>query len=175
MNTRAQESRSGTDPESSAPSATRIILWAGIAVGVLLVVAVGFTFISSSPRLDPNTPEGVIQRYLQAVVDGRRQEARSYLSDRLQPECNPGSPRYLSRDAYRIEWIETVMDRSTARVEVSVAEQDPGIFGSYYEFYASFSLELAEDGWRITHQEWPWYGCSESMLGPKDGNPEILP
>ena len=138
-------------------------MWSAITVVVLVAAAVGFTFVRG-PMLDPSTPEGVVQHYLQAMVEGRRSDARSYLSDRLQRECESEMPRYLSRDAYRIEWIETVVEGSTATVETSVVEQDPWIFGTYYEFYNSFTLELGVGGWRITDQEWPWYGCSETML-----------
>ncbi len=141
----------------------RILIWAGVAVALLLVAAVVLTFVKS-PQLDPDSPEGVVQRYLQAVVEGRRSLARSYLSDRLQDECDSHFPRYLSRDAYRIEWVDTVVDGSEARVDVLVAEDDLGVFGSYYEFDAGFTLQESADGWRITDQEWPWYGCSEPML-----------
>ena len=162
VNTPEQATRSGSDPKGSFPPGARIILWAGIAVGVLVAVAVAFTFIRS-PQLDPATPEGVVQRYLQAVIEGRRAEARSYLSDRLQRECDSRFPRHLSHDAYRIEWMETVVDGSGAEVEVLVAEHR-GIFDSYHEFDAFFSLQLSGAEWRITDQEWPWYGCSEPML-----------
>ena len=160
-----QESRSGGTDRRLGPDA-RIILWSVVAVGVLVAVAAVFTFVQNPP-LDVGTPEGVVQRYLQAVINGRRVEARSYLSDRLQRECDEDFPRYLSQDAFRIEWIDTVMDGSVARVEVRVVEQDIGIFDPYYEFYTSFTLEASEDGWRITDQKWPWYRCSESPIGPE--------
>lgn len=142
---------------------TRIILWSGITIVVLVAVAVAFTFVRS-PRLDPATPEGVVQSYLEAVVEGRRADARSYLSERLQRDCDPGFPRHVAQEAYRIEWIDTVVDGPEARVEVLVAEQDLGIFDSYYDFYTSFTLRSVGDAWRITDQEWPWYSCSEPML-----------
>lgn len=163
MNTLEGDAPSDRSPKTALSSDARIIMWSVITVIVLVAAAVGFTFVRG-PMLDPSTPEGVVQHYLQAVVEGRRSDARSYLSDRLQRECESEMPRYRSRDAYRIEWIETVVEGSTATVETSVAQQDPWIFGTYYEFYTSFTLELGEGGWRITDQEWPWYGCSEAML-----------
>ena len=156
-------SRAGSPARSSRSPDARILVWFGVAVGLLVIVAVVLTFVER-PRLDPGTPEGVVQRYLQAVVEGRRSEARSYLSDRLQDECDSGFPRHVSRDAYRIEWVDTVVDGSEAWVDVLVAEDDLGVFGSYYEFDAGFTLQESADGWRITDQEWPWYGCSERML-----------
>lgn len=167
MSEAEQESRSGSVARRSRSPDTRILVWFGVAVGVLVVVAVVLTFVKS-PRLDPDTPEGVVQRYLQAVVEGRHTAARSYLSDPLQDECDSGFPRYFSRDAYRIEWVDTVVDGSEARVDVLVGEDDLGVFGFFYEFHAGFTLRESADGWRITDQEWPWYGCSELMLGRKE-------
>ena len=158
-----QESRSGSVTRRTLPPDARILLWSGVAVCVLVIIAVVLTFFKS-PQLDPGTPEGVVQRYLQAVVEGRRSAARSYLSDRLQDECGSDFPRYFSQDAIRIEWIDTVVDGSEARVDVLVEEDDYGIFTSYYKFHAGFTLRESSDGWRITDQEWPWYGCSEPML-----------
>ena len=144
-----------------------MILWSGVAVGALVVVAVVSTFFKG-PELDPGTPEGVVQRYLQAVVAGRAREARSYLSDRLQHECDSWFPDYLSREAYRIEWIETEVEGSEAEVEVLVIDQSSGIFDSYYDFHTAFTLRSSGDGWRITDQEWPWYECSESRLDSEE-------
>ena len=158
-----QESRSGSATRRTLPPDARILLWSGVAVVVLVVIAVVLTFVKS-PELDPDSPEGVVQRYLEAVIERRRSAARSHLSDRLQDECDSDFPRYLSRDAIRIEWIDTVVDGSEARVYVLVAEEGYGIFDSYHEFDAGFTLQESSDGWRITDQEWPWYGCSEPML-----------
>ena len=168
MNAPEQETRDGPTAERSLSPDARIVVWAGAALALLVLVAVAFTFVPR-PQFDPATPEGVVQRYLQAVVEGRRTEARSYLSDRLQRECEPGFPRYTSRDAYRIELMESVVDGSTAEVHVMVAEQDGGLFDYYYEFSVSYSLVSTGGGWRITDQEWPWYGCSEPMLDREEG------
>ena len=163
MSAPEHEARDGTAKRRSLSPDARIILWAGVVLAVLVAVAVASMFIRS-PQLDPATPEGVVQAYLRAVVEGRRTEARSYLSDRLERECKPGYRPYPSRDAYRIELVEAVVDGSTAEVHVIVAEQDVELFDYYHEFSASYSLVSTGDGWRITEQEWPWYGCSERML-----------
>lgn len=163
MSEAEQGSRSVSAARRSLSPDTRILVWSGVAVGLLVVVAVVLTFVKST-ELDPDTPEGVVQLYLQAVVEGRHSVARSYLSDRLQDQCDSSFPRYVSRNAYRLEWIDTVVDGSEARVDVLVEEDDFGVFGSYYDFHAGFTLQESADGWRITDQEWPWYGCSEPML-----------
>ena len=76
-------SQSGSSTRRSLSPDVRILIWAGVAVALLLVAAVVLSFVKS-PQLEADSPEGVVQRYLQAVVEGRRSLARSYLSDRLQ-------------------------------------------------------------------------------------------
>ena len=167
MNAPAHQPEVGAAAQRSRSPNTRAILWAGIAVLALVVIAFASTFMRA-PQLDPDTPEGVVQRYLQAAVEGRRTEARSYLSDRLQRECERGLPRYVSRDAYRIELMAAIVEGTTAEVEVMVAEQDAGVFDGYYEFPAFYSLVSTGDGWRITDQDWPWRACSERTLDWKE-------
>ena len=93
----------------------------------------------------------------------RRPEARSYLADELDG-CAARFPRYLADRAFSVEWIDTIVE---AWVTVSVTEADQGIFGSYRPETYEFRLSPAAGGWRITHQEWPWYECSADSILPK--------
>ena len=49
---------------------------------------------------------------------------------------------------------------------VSVAEADQGVFGGYRPETYQFRLRSEAAGWRITHQEWPWFECSEDSTRP---------
>lgn len=150
---------------AAAPSGNRILLWAGAVIGVLLAAAAVAAFTRDA-ALDPETPEGVVQLYLSAVIDGRRGAARAYLSDRLRQECTAAPPGYLRERAYRIEWLDTAFEGSTAFVDVRVTEERP--FDLDYSHYRSFVLARQEDGedWRITHQDWPQRRCSEYLPPP---------
>ncbi len=165
----------GTQPEQSESdskslaSDTKILLWSGIALLVLVVVAFVLTFYKPPPP-DPGTPEGIVQLYLQASIEGRRTDASSYLSDSLREKCR-SFEFYPSRDAYRIEVTEASVEGSEAEVTVLAAEQPSGIFDSYGDrgFYAYFSLQQSGDSWRITEAMWPWYDC------PGLDKPDIAP
>ena len=53
---------------------------------------------------------------------------------------------------------------------VSVTGADPGIFGNNRPETYEFRLTSASGGWRITHQEWPWFECSaDSPLFEPEG------
>lgn len=152
-------SRPGSDSGGKARSSERrLLLWSGVALGVLVVLAAAFSFIGDA-ELDPGTPEGVVQDYVRAVIAGDRPAARSYLADELDG-CGTRFPRYLADQAYRIEWLDTTLGEGEAWVTVSVAGSDPGIFGGNRSETYEFRLISEAGGWRITHQEWPWYECS---------------
>ena len=156
----------GPPPQAAAaPPGKRILLWAGAVIGVLLAAA-AVTAFTRDAALDPETPEGVVQLYLLAMIDGRRGAARAYLSDRLRRECTAASTRHLQDRAYRIEWLDTVFEGSTAFVDVRVTKERP--LDRDYSHHRSFVLARQEDGegWRITHQDWPQRRCSEYLSPP---------
>lgn len=151
--------RPGSDPGGKARnSERRLLLWSGGVLAALVVLAAVFSFVGDA-ELDPDTPEGVVQDYLRAVIAGDRPGARSYLADELDG-CSTLFPRYLADRAFRIEWLDTILDAREAWVTVSVAEAEQGIFGDHRPETYEFRLISVADGWRITHQEWPWFECS---------------
>ena len=166
-----------SDPTPSRPGSVpggngrhtqrRLLLWSGAALAVLVVLAAAFSFVGDS-ELDPDTPEGVVQDYLRAVIAGDRPAARSCLAEELDG-CGTRFPRYLADQAYRIEWLDTTLGEGEAWVTVSVAGSDPGIFGGYRPETYELRLSHEAGGWRITHQEWPWLECSADFpkVGPE--------
>ena len=152
--------RSGNAPSSQR----RLLLWSGAVLAALVVLAAVFSFVGGA-ELDPDTPEGVVQDYLRAVIAGDRPAARSYLAEELDG-CGTRFPRYLADQAFRIEWLDTTVDTGEAWVTVSVTGSDPGIFGGGRPETYEFRLTSAAGDWRITHQEWPWYECSADFLKP---------
>ena len=167
----AAEERLAASAGGARLSGNRILLWSGVVIGVLLAAAVVFSFTRDT-TLDAGTPEGVVQRYLSAMIDGRRGAARSYLSERLQRECAIETPQRLRDGSYRIEWIETTVEGSTAYVDVRITEEWP--LAPDYPEYRMFVLaneegEAGGGSWRITRQDWPWYECSEDHLDTEAG------
>ncbi len=158
--------RTGSDPGGNVRySERRLLLWSGAVLAALVVLAVVFSFVGDA-ELDPGTPERVVQDYVGAVIAGDRPEARSYLADELDG-CGDRFPRYLADRAFSVEWIDTIVEAGEAWVTVSVTEADQGIFGSYVPETYEFRLSPAAGGWRITHQEWPWFECSADSILPK--------
>ncbi len=152
-----------SDPGGRAPpSERRLLLWSGGALAALVVLAAAFSFVGDA-ELDPGTPEGVVQDYLRAVIAGDRPKARSYLADELEG-CGTRFPRYLADQAFRIEWLDTALGPGEAWVTVSVTRSDPGVFGGHRSDTYEFRLIPEAGGWRVTHQEWPWFECSADAV-----------
>jgi hypothetical protein len=139
--------------------------WALIALlaGILVVVVIALVavFARGGPTLyDADTPEGVVQRYSQAVIDGDTDAALAYLVPEVAESClrvPAGS------DDYRLSLVETTQHERTARVEVLIATvYGSGPLGaSEYEHEDSFELVKDGDDWLIDVAPWELTICEE--------------
>lgn len=148
------------DPDSRRLRTTLIVLAA--VVLVVIVVALIAVFARSAPaQYDADTPEGVVQRYSQAVIDGDFDAARAYLVPEVADECEHISPDGSDR---RVTLLETTERDDTARVEVLVATvYGSGPFGtSEYENEGVFDLEKAGGDWLISATPWELAVCLQT-------------
>lgn len=141
---------------------TRMTLIA-LAAGVVLVVVIALIAVfarGEAPPLDESSPEGVVQRYSQAVVDGDLETARTYLAPDLADDCDRVSP---PSDDLRVTLLETTEREDTARVRVlMVTVYGTGPLGAdEYESEESFDLVRVDDGWLIETAPWQLTVCVE--------------
>ena len=138
-----------------------IALLAGILV--VVVIALVAVFARGGPTLfDADTPEGVVQRYSQAVIDGDTATAKTYLVPEVAESCTKVP---ASSDDYRLTLLDTTERDQTARVEVLLAT----VYGSgplgtnEYEYEESFDLVKDGDGWLIEVAPWELTICEEAL------------
>jgi hypothetical protein len=128
-----------------------VLVAAGVALGVL----------REPVLLDPQTPEGTVQAYVQAVLDGEWNDARSHLADDLEAECTAiDFRRSWVPDSLTATLDDVRVDGDEAEVVVrlrTAAEPDP--FGGRYESTETFDLIREGTTWRLTGQPWPVYDC----------------
>lgn len=151
-----------------------LLTMAAAAVGVSVVVSLA----APGPRLDASSPEGVVARYLQAVID-RDADAATYLSDRTAERCTTAG----LRDA----WVPPSVTATLDDVEIRGEEAEvvvrlrsvpaPPPFGGGFSSIEHFTLVRASAGdpWRIAGDPWPLYGCGgpyEFPVEVPDGVPE---
>lgn len=147
-----------------------LLLGAGIGVGVLIVFALVAVFVLQKrepPLYPPDTPQGVTQRYLQALAREAWGEAYAYLAPDLQARCP--EDRWERQVAYSRSTLEkaTVYLRSVeykeggvATVRVVFTQQEPPrpfqLFPQEFESEQVFRLKRQEDGnWRFAVFPWP--------------------
>ncbi len=149
--------------ESRRSRITLIALLAG--VGLVVVIALIAVFARGAPVEYPeDTPEGVVQRYTQAVIDGDAETAKRYLAPDVAASCDSVP---AGTDDYRITLLETVERDGTARVDVIVTTiYGTGPLGSSeYESEETFRLIEVDGAWRIETTPWQFTICMES--GPQ--------
>jgi hypothetical protein len=131
----------------------------GVA-GVVVLVAIGLA--RGPAEFDPATPEGTVQLYIAAVVEGDFETAAAFWADggcRPQSMTPTGgvpdiSASLVSSDGNDIE--------ATVVVKLTENSQDP--LGGLYEYEEWISLIRQDDAWKIRQPSWPYYDqiCEES-------------
>ncbi len=145
----------------SVSSSNRVLIWAGVALLGLVAVAFALNTFGVT-EYDPDSPEGVVQAYLTAVLEGEDETASRYLSPALRERCDEDDEFFRFRDEpdARVALTETRLTDGGAVVDVRVTEGSPDLFGSSaYTHEESYRLIETEDGWLIDQRSWPWYGC----------------
>lgn len=151
---------------------------AGIGVAVVALVVVAL--VRDPLTLDPDSPEGTVQEYLQAISDERWEDAYAVLDPERFAGCGPsdiasnapGQPFTASLQPpegvvqERFEAIPpgdgptsttTPPDEETI-VEVTLRFGDSGPFGSGgWTSYEVFDLVSRDDFWWISGDPWPYF------------------
>jgi hypothetical protein len=134
-----------------------------IVVALLLVIAVVVVLVRTSARatLDAASPEGVVQRYSQAVLDGDDATAAKYFK---------GSPDdcgyYDSQsDNLRLTFKSTHISGDTATVRVTVSQNYGGGPFSNYEYSTDerFTLVKSSGTWVIIEAPYEIILCDSQV------------
>lgn len=131
--------------------------WLVPAIGLGIVIVLSIIALTRQPvTLDPETPAGTLQVYLQAIADKDYDTAWNQLDAELRADCSASD---ISSNVYYDNFTATLGDVEgngiAARVQASIQEGTGG-FGEpgYFE---SFELINEDDGWSISGNPWPYF------------------
>ena len=155
----------------------------GVGLGVLVAVAIVMAVVTGARRTttyQESTPEGVVQRYIQAIIDEDRDKAYSYLAAELQKKCAISDWRDQSRYGYKLDESQVTLKKTRsladdkAAVTTSITRVEaPNPFNLQPRepsFDQEFRLQKEADGtWRFYETPWPVYGC------PREQPPKPIP
>lgn len=140
------------------PNRTLIVILS--VIGALVVVALVVVFTRGAPELlDQSAPEGVVQRYSAAVIDGDEAAAIEYLVPALGDDCRHIESGF-SEDM-RVTHVSTTQRDDSADVRVLIATTyDGGPFdSSTYEEEGEFDLVRDGESWLIETAPWQLTVC----------------
>ncbi len=130
-------------------------------VAAVVVVLTG----PSISDLDPDSPEGVVQRYLQASIDGDEDLMRELAV--VEDDCTPLPPDFRADDETFRATLGTVdVDGDDADVEVTITRSGGGALDRYeWSETVEFDLVLVDGRWLVESAPWPYRVCEE-MIRP---------
>ena len=145
----------------------------GAALGALVVVAVVVAALTGGRQTKTyaeDTPEGAVQRYIQAIIDEDTDKAYGYLSEELQKKCTGSLWREQARYSYKLEESQVTLekvrslsdDKTVVTVSiVRVEAPNPFELGPReIAFDQEFRLQKQADGaWRFYETPWPVFSC----------------
>jgi hypothetical protein len=130
------------------------------AAGVITLVVIGLN--REPAEFDPDTPEGTVQMYIGALVDGDFQTATSFWADE---GCTPIST-IPTRGAPEVSVSLVSVDGNDiqANVVVRITEYSEDPLGGLYEYEEWFTLTRQDGTWKVRQPSWPYYDleCEES-------------
>ena len=131
-----------------------------IGVAVLIIGLVAIALVREPALLDPDTPEGTVQIYLQAISDGDFEGAFEVLDPEFYEGCDASSLATHRQEVFtaRIEDNGQPVSGDTAFVGVSMTFGDGGAFGSQWTTEEVFTVVSHDGSWSITGEDvWPYF------------------
>lgn len=136
-----------------------------IIVGALLVAVLIVANLASSrtaaPR-DPNSPEGVVQAYLSAVLDRRGDDAVALLDPASGCTAADLDAAYYPQSV-RADLVSSETEGTSATVRVRIEHTSSDPFGGSWTEDQMFRLTRSEGAWRIEGPIWPGYACAKPV------------
>lgn len=151
---------------SRAEAHRTLLVIIGVIVALVIVAVVVILSRGAPVKLDSSTPEGVVQRYSTAVIDGDENAAKQFLVADLAEDClriQPTPDRTM-----RVTLVDAVERAESADVRVLiVTTSGGGIFGpDEYREDGTFDLVREGDEWRIETTPWQLTICERRVVEP---------
>jgi hypothetical protein len=134
----------------------RLPNWVVPVVVVLAVVALVLIGLNRDPeQFDRESPEGTVQSYIAALVDGDFEAASSFWAD---DGCIPVSTR-PTRGApeVSVSLVSVEGNGNQANVVVRITENSDQPLGGLAEYQEWFSLTRQDGTWKVQQPSWPYY------------------
>jgi hypothetical protein len=147
-------------PGANSLSSNRILIMIVALALILAAVAASLNSSREVEELSANSPEGVVQLFLEAVVEGKSENAEQYFSSTTNCDSSDIDRSWMpERVRVNLTEIEKIGDR--AFIEIAVDTSSGGLFADNYIERHNYRLAKESGSWRILGIPWPLYACEE--------------
>lgn len=139
-------------------TSNRILAVIVIAALVLSAVSALVSSLREDVKFSANTPEGVVQLYLTAIIAGKNDQAASYFSSDSTCNASDIDRAYVS-DTLRVNLVSTSIDGNSAYVKIDANTGASGPFDDGYTESHTYRLTQESGKWLIEGIPWPLWDC----------------
>ena len=145
------------------PDRTLVVILSIIAAVVILALVVVFTR-GTPPPLDPATPEGAVQAYTSAVIDGDPDAAIEFLTRDVRDNCDRAEPAPAMDLRLTLVSTKVTGDRAVVRVSIANDYGNGPFGGSSYQTDDTFVLRQDGGDWLVDTAPWQLMVCYNSGI-----------
>jgi hypothetical protein len=139
-------------------TSNRILLIIAALSIILVAISAVLTASRDEVKLSPTTPEGVVQLYLKAIIEGKNDQAASYFA--IDSECDASDiDRAYVSDTLRVNLVSTSTEGESAYVKIDANTGSDGPFEDGYTESHTYRLVKQSGNWRIEGIPWPLWDC----------------
>lgn len=134
-----------------------LLIIAGLSL-ILVALSAVLTANRDEVELSPTKPEGVVQLYLKAIIEGKNDQAASYFASKSECDASDIDRAYIS-DTLRINLVSTSQEGESAYVKIDANTGSGGPFEDGYTESHTYRLIKEAGSWRIEGIPWPLWDC----------------
>jgi hypothetical protein len=142
----------------SRKTSNRILLVIAFASIALVIFSAIFSANRDEVKLSPATPEGVVQLYLTAIIEGKNDQAAEYFVKGSRCDASDIDRAYVS-DTLRVNLVSTSTDGNSAYVKIDANTGSGGPFDDGYTESHTYRLVKENGSWHIEGIPWPLWDC----------------
>jgi hypothetical protein len=139
-------------------TSNRILLIIAALSIILVAISAVLTASRDEEKLSPTTPEGVVQLYLKAIIEGKNDQAATYFASGSECDASDIDRAYLS-DTLRVNLVSTSIEGESAYVKIDANTGSGGPFEDGYTESHTYRLVKQSGSWRIEGLPWPLWDC----------------
>jgi hypothetical protein len=147
------------NPNMATPSRANGVL--ALIVGIALALLGVSLFINANREtreLSTKTPEGVVQLYLKAIIEGKNDVAAGYFTAQSDCDASDIDRAYIS-ETLRVNLIKSEITGNSAYVKIDANQGSGDLFDSGYTESHTYRLVKESGNWRLQGIPWPLWDC----------------